>query len=153
MMSRDVDVLDDHVVAEDRVAVRAGRARLRELLEVDLGTFFGLLGFVMSRMSMSSSSEVVDEHDVDLAGLLPGPLPQANAECVWLAFVCGTPLAAPRAFRVKSPAPSTSFFGLARVGHVDERDAADAVRRPGAPLVLVHEQVALERRRVERDDL
>src|SRR5215207_2109917 len=42
---------------------------------------------------------------------------------------------------------------LQRVGHVDERDAADALVVAGADLVVVDEQVAFEEARGERDDL
>ena len=95
--------------------------------------------------------QVVDEHDVHLAGR-PGSSRRTRSASGWPSSAARRCDCAPDFF-VKSPAPSTSFLGWSGLRHVDERDAADAVRRPGAPLVLVHEQVALERRRVQRDDL
>ncbi len=73
-------------------------------------TLTGLLGLVMSRMSMSlsSRSSTSTTYQRPFSWLC-----HAKAECVWFAFVCGLPLVcAPEAF-VKSPAPSTSFFGRA----------------------------------------
>ena len=76
-------------------------------------TIFGLEGLVMSRMSTSGSSRP----STRTTNTLPVSLPaasfcfQANAECVWFARVCGTPLLWVPSFLVKSPAPSTSFFG------------------------------------------
>ena len=76
-------------------------------------TSFGLLGLLMSRMSTSSSSRSSTSTTNTLPVFSPcaSRCAQAKAECVWFAFVCGTPpLWVP--FRlVKSPAPSTSFFG------------------------------------------
>ena len=87
-------LLDDHVVAEDGVAVRPAGAGLRGLVEVHLGDLTRLARVGDVEDVDVGLLQVVDEHDVP-AAVAPA-LCHANAECVWLAFVCGTPLAARR---------------------------------------------------------
>ena len=70
-----------------------------------------------------------------------------------MARVCGTPLGLRAVLLGEVARALDELLRRARVAHVDERDAADAVGRARAPLVLVDEQVALEGGRVHRDDL
>ena len=94
--------------------------------------------------------QVVDEHDVPAAVLLALPR-EGGVRLVRLRLRLAVGLRARGLGEVARALDQ--LLGPGGVAHVDERDAADAVRRPRAPLVLVDEQVALERRRVHRHDL
>ena len=126
------------------------RAGLGELVEVRLGDELRLGGVGDVEDVDVELLHVVDEHDVDLAGVLVRP-GERGVRLVGARLRDALGLRAVLLGEVAGALDE--LLRRVRVAHVDERDAADAVGRARAPLVLVDEQVALVRGRVHRDDL